>query len=263
MKTSGNYYEWRARLRGETAMDGNGYRHPDGSECEAKVPEACPFRRKELSDLEVTEKLDADMENGIDNHDDNPTDLYARHLREMREALTRHRDLLEKVGCGNLKLGDLEKAYNELEGDMKEWNHTDDQTITDARKSRDELWHKYENEPYASYNILTGEDAWCEDGWGVTFQTTGTEDPKNSNYLDNAAYDRKCEQMRTMFDCAPNVGVYEGSCEISYCCKNTARSIAAMVMLEQKAIYSYKGKDCIVNHTFDKRVNNLVRPQDE
>lgn len=262
MKTSGNYYEWRARLRGATAMDGNGYRHPDGSECEAKNPEACPFRRKELSDLEVTEKLDADMKNGIDNHDTEPTELYARHLREMREVLKRHRELLEKAGCGNLKLGDLEKAYNELEDDMKQWKPTK-YKISDARAKRDDVWHRNEDALYASLNVKTGETAHYAVGWGVTFQATGTEDPKSSNFLGNGAYDRKCEQMRTMFACQPNVGVYEGSCEISYRCKDTARSIAAMVMLEQKAIYSYKAGDCIVNHTFDKRVNNLVRPQDE
>ena len=58
MKTSGNYYEWRARLRGATAMDGNGYRHPDGVECEARTPEACPFRRKELREAAKTDTLD-------------------------------------------------------------------------------------------------------------------------------------------------------------------------------------------------------------
>lgn len=185
-----------------------------------------------------------------------------RHRDELHDIAKRDRDILEKLGLGDLTGADLEKAYDELEADMSAFDQkSGGAAIPDARGLRDAVWQKHSDAAYCTFDIQSGEQKEYDSGWGVTFQTTSSE--SGANRLSDAEYDRTAARMASVFDCPPNVGVYEGACEISYKCEDTRRAIAAMVRFEQKEIYNYALGEGIQNYTFNQAENALKHPQDK
>lgn len=264
---SDNFYSWldKEHLAEKEAMDAdsNGFKHPDGSECKASKPENCPYYRKETTITELTDELDSNK--GKDRDDD---EKEYRHLHELKRVFSskRYSDRINEIIGRKPTFSDFEEAYKSLEGAMESWKPDPNTAIHDARKKRDAVYNSHKNDPeytYASCSIETGEKIPIKSGWGVTFQTTSTEQKGHRNYLDDTAYDEKVSQMRDIFGSEPMVGIFEGTQEVSFNCKDTMRAIAAMVMFEQKAIFGFAhGKD-IVNKTFSKDANAIKRPQEK
>ena len=259
-----NFYSWLDRQNKEEkeALD-SAFKHPDGSECKATKPENCPYYRKSVSITEMTDNLDADK--GIDKDDD---EREFRHLNELKRvfASKRYMDRVGEILGHKPTFGDLESAYANLGEDMKNWKPSEESAVKDARAKRDAVYNSHKDDPeyaYASCSIETGEKVPLKEGWGITFQTTSTEDSSHANYLDDEKYDEQVSRMSSLFGSKPMVGIFEGSPEISFTCKDTLRAIAAMVMFEQKAIFGFKHFKDIVNKTFSKDANALKRPQEK
>lgn len=260
---SDNFYSWldREHAAEKAAMDA--FKHPDGSECKASKPENCPYYRKEKTITELTDNLDANK-----GRDANEDEREFRHLHELKRiyASKRYFGRITEIIGHEPTFADFEEAYSSLEQSMKDWKPNEKTAIHDVRKKRDSVYNSHKDDPaynYASCSIETGEKIPISSGWGVTFQTTSTEKVGHKNYLDDEAYDEKVSQMRDIFGSEPMVGIFEGSQEVSFNCKDTLRAIAAMVMFEQKAIFGFKhGKD-IVNKTFSKDANDIKRPQEK
>ena len=167
---------------------------------------------------------------------------------------------------GDLKFSHLEEAYVDLSEQMDSWNPPATGIERGTRKRRDEIFAKHPNAQYESFDLTTGEKVRDEDSagkWGVTFHTTSAEAKGDDEYDSNVA------RFAHILNAKPQVGVYEGSCEISYNCPSLKQAAAMMVKCEQKAIFgNMMGKRRkrkygidIVNFSFDKNVNALEHPE--
>lgn len=261
---SDNFYSWldRQNAAEKAAMD-SAFKHPDGSDCKATKPENCPFYRKTVSVMEMTDNLDANR-----GKDANEDEREFRHLNELKRvfASKRYMTRVEEILGAKPSFGDLESAYAKLSEDMDNWKPSEENIVKDARAKRDAVYNSHKDDPeyaYASCDIESGEKVPLKEGWGVTFQTTSTEDSTHGSYLDNEKYDEQVSRMSSLFGSKPMVGIFEGAPEISFNCKDTLRAIAAMVMFEQKAIFGFRHFKDIVNKTFSKDANALKRPQEK
>lgn len=264
---SDNFYSWLEKVNHteKTAMDSatNGWKHPDGKPCRASKPENCPFYKKSVTIEETISYLDSHR--GKDKNED---EREARHLRELLRIMSskRYQQRFEEIIGHVPSFSSLEGAYEDLKKEMENWKRDEKTMIKDARAKRDKVYNSHLGDPdyqYASCDIETGDKKKLTSGWGVTFQTTSTENPNHGNYLTDDEYDEKVTMMRDIFGSSPMVGIFEGKPEISFNCQSTLRSLAAMVMFEQKAIFGFKhGKD-ILNKTFSKRDNSIKRPQEK
>lgn len=257
-----NFFSWMERTRGgeKVAMDeGTGFKHPDGSPCRAKDIRNCPYFQKAIKEEALIDDLDKNPI-GHRRHNDE-----LRHLSELKRIFEGEKETIADIpGCQSLAFADFEGAYEELREAMNSDTMKNVAPFPDARKRRDEVFAQHPDAEYETFDLKTGEKLPLESGWGVTFQTTETENKENSiSYLSDADYDKKVAIVGKVLGSTPNVGVYEKTCEMSYCCQDTLKALAAMVLFEQKETYNYGLGVGIMNRTFDKKRNNLKRPQDK
>lgn len=225
-------------------------RHPDGSPCYAKKEEDCPILRKEKK----SEEADSLKKSEIGRH---LSELYNDTVGQIRK----HMPQGEQVDYS-----ELEEAYVDLREDYDRLMDGSYTVLPDSRNKRDAIFAQHKDAMYESFDLETGESVQdSQNKWGVTFHTTSAE-----SGMSDSEYDSNCGKWAKLLDAKPQVGVYEGSCEISYCCPSLKRAAAAMVMCEQKAIFGYRKSNAatrddefgvdIVNFTFDKNINNLEHP---
>lgn len=244
-----NFYDWTYGTISKAisiAQDAQVMReHPDGSPCYAKKVETCPVFAKErkkddadtLTDSESTEK---------------------RHLSELlNQTLSQIQTKVPE--CEGISYSELENAYEDIIESIENGGSGDEIIIKDSKKARDDVFAMHKDAMYQSFNLSDGDETHPDGGWGVTFHTTSAEQNMSSD-----EYDRNVALFSKIFNANPQVGVYEGSCEISYECKSLPIAAAGMVACEQKAIFGYmmqkNGKDYgidILNRTFDQNINNL------
>ena len=251
-----NFYRFLFGWKESVAEDAMVMRkHPDGSPCYAKKEENCPILNREKK---------ADKADDLKSERTSDGSVEKRHLLELHDQTMEQ--IRNKVpGFENLSFSSLEEAYIDLEESVVKVANSGVAPFADSRKRRDDVWVKHKDATYDSFDLDSGEKVIDSDGkWGVTFHTTSAEvDMSNEEYDANVAIYAK------VFDAKPQVGIYEGSCEMSYACKSLLKSAAALVYCEQKAIFGYMkprnaklneyGID-IVNYTYDQKINNLQYP---
>ena len=248
----GNFYSWMSGCPGSVAMDAEVMRkHPDGSPCYAKKEEDCPILNK-------AKKVDeADALNVSSTPE-------RRHLSELYEKILPQ--VRELVPNGDsIDYSTLEEAYEDFKEEATGLKEGDYTPASGSRERRNEIYEMHKDDLYASFDLVTGKKVTDADGkWGVTFHTTSAEAE-----MDNRQYDDEVGKYEKVFSARPQVGVYEGACEISYCCGSLTKALAGLVYCEQKGIFGFmKAKNAapdsygidIVNTSFDTRINNLSRP---
>lgn len=249
-----NFYRFLFGARESIAEDAMKMReHPDGSPCYAKKEEDCPILRKEKK----TEEADT-LEKS----------KTGRHLEELHnDTVAQIRKHLPKEEW--IDYSGLEEAYVDLMEDMDKLKNGSYEPLPESRSKRDAIFAEHKDALYESFGLDDGEEIKSEQSankWGVTFHTTSAE-----SGMSDSEYDDNCGKWSKLLDAKPQVGVYEGSCEISYCCASLKRAAAAMVMCEQKAIFGYRKSQAavkdddfgidIVNYTYDQKMNNLEYPK--
>ena len=251
-----NFYRFLFGWKEPVAEDAMVMRkHPDGSPCYAKKEEDCPILNREKK---------ADKADDLKSERTSDGSVEKRHLLELHDRTMEQ--IRNKVpGFENLSFSELEEAYIDFEDRVTKVTNGGVTPFADSRKRRDDVWGKHKDATYQSFSLESGDIVTNSDGmWGVTFHTTSAEES-----MSNAEYDTNVAIYAKVFNAKPQVGVYEGACEMSYCCDSLLRSAAALVYCEQKSIFGFmQAKEAkpdeygidIDNYSYDQKINNLPYP---
>ena len=276
---SDNFYSWldRQHAAERAAMD-SAFKHPDGSECKATKPENCPFYRKAVSVMEMTDNLDANR--GKDANEDEGDNLSPSTREEKLETFEKYRkEALSGKYAHYLDgyLDDYDEISEEfnlaLEEDNTERQEALLKSIKESARSAnsDEDWGEYElkekhsnlrakrNSAFkalkgfgrddGTYDLETVKPKHYDSGYSVSFQEETTEEEGSPAYKTNEQYDRIVVALSRELNASPDLGVFSEP-ELSFHVDSLDKALEVARRHNQVSIWDWSASKEIPNKDF-------------